>query len=141
MKTNLIFVFIYFCIIGCQSSRTTSTAHADTLANIGGDTDKHGCLVSAGYTWSQLKNECVRPFETGIALHVINNASSYQSAAYVLIDSVKNEAEIFMPQENGSILLKKDSANTFTNGTFNLGKEEFCWTLTMNKTKLYQEQK
>ena len=30
---------------------------------VGGQKDEHGCLVPAGYTWSALKQECVRIFE------------------------------------------------------------------------------
>lgn len=30
---------------------------------VGGDTDSHGCLGSAGYNWCETKQECLRPFE------------------------------------------------------------------------------
>ena len=31
---------------------------------VGGDTDVHGCLTSAGYTWCESLGECIRPWET-----------------------------------------------------------------------------
>lgn len=31
---------------------------------VGGDSDIHGCKVSAGYTWSSAQNKCIRPWET-----------------------------------------------------------------------------
>lgn len=30
---------------------------------VGNDRDKHGCIGSAGYTWSETLHECVRPWE------------------------------------------------------------------------------
>jgi len=30
---------------------------------VGGDRDAHGCIGSAGYTYSQIKKDCVRTFE------------------------------------------------------------------------------
>lgn len=32
---------------------------------VGGDTDEHGCIATAGYLWSEEKQECVRPWEEG----------------------------------------------------------------------------
>ncbi len=30
---------------------------------IGGDTDNHGCLIAAGYSWCDAKNKCIRSWE------------------------------------------------------------------------------
>lgn len=30
---------------------------------IGGDTDEHGCLIAAGYSWCEATDECYRPWE------------------------------------------------------------------------------
>lgn len=30
---------------------------------IGGDKDEHGCLIAAGYSWCEAKQECIRPWE------------------------------------------------------------------------------
>lgn len=32
---------------------------------LGSDRDAHGCIVSAGYTWCEAKNKCLRLFEEG----------------------------------------------------------------------------
>jgi len=31
--------------------------------NIGGETDKHGCHIPAGYKWCKKKKKCIRPWE------------------------------------------------------------------------------
>ena len=38
---------------GCTEQETT----------LGGDEDAHGCILSAGYSWCELKQKCLRPFE------------------------------------------------------------------------------
>lgn len=143
MKTPLSLFFLVALALGsCQSSKVTSSNQStDSLARIGGDKDKHGCLSAAGYTWSQLRGECIRPFEDGIALHTLNTSSTYQTAAYILIDSVKKEAEIFVPEENSSILLSQKESTNYSNGKFHLTLDSNCWTLSLNTTRLYQEQK
>mmetsp|Transcript_48886 Transcript_48886/g.72633 ORF Transcript_48886/g.72633 Transcript_48886/m.72633 type:complete len:216 (-) Transcript_48886:186-833(-) len=35
------------------------------LQLIGGSTDNGGCLTSAGYTWCESSNKCIRPWEEG----------------------------------------------------------------------------
>lgn len=30
---------------------------------IGGDKDEHGCLIAAGYSWCEVKQKCLRPWE------------------------------------------------------------------------------
>lgn len=41
----------------------TSTASAATPTLIGGDRDTHGCIGSAGYTWSAPMKQCIRSWE------------------------------------------------------------------------------
>jgi len=33
------------------------------VARVGGDRDEHGCIGSAGYTWCDSKERCIRPWE------------------------------------------------------------------------------
>ncbi|MBL1409963.1 hypothetical protein [Sphingobacterium faecale] len=143
MKTHMSLLLLYVIFASsCQSSKVSSSnAGADSLAAVGADKDKHGCLLSAGYTWSQLRGECIRPFEQGIALHTLNTSSAYQTSAYLLVDSSKNEAEVFIPEEQNSIMLNQRNTTTYTNGRFTLVKDSNCWTLSLNKTALYQEKK
>jgi len=38
-------------------------AMVDEISPLGSDRDEFGCIPSAGYSWSEEKQECVRPFE------------------------------------------------------------------------------
>jgi len=40
----------------------TQVATTTTLI-VGGDKDIHGCIGSAGYSWCEIKNKCLRPWE------------------------------------------------------------------------------
>ena len=47
-------------IIGLLSIFTNT--HSQTL--VGGARDDHSCLISAGYTWCESSNSCIRQWET-----------------------------------------------------------------------------
>ena len=44
-----------FVACGSKRGKTVEVAEqADTVHVVGGDKDKHGCIASAGYTWSEV---------------------------------------------------------------------------------------
>ncbi len=91
---------------------------------IGGDKDKDGCLASAGYTWSKLNKECVRVF-SGLQLLPVDKANSEEDdavlAAYVLFDESGDNAELFLPNEDESVLVKRASeGKPWVNGAWEL---------------------
>jgi len=45
-----------------EKSATTAT-ETEKGALVGGDSDAHGCIGSAGYSWCGARGECVRPWE------------------------------------------------------------------------------
>ncbi len=55
--------------------------------------DDHGCNAAAGYTWSEVKQNCIRLFEDGVQL-VSETDKSSSSAAYVVFaaDSLKSRS-------------------------------------------------
>jgi len=73
---------------------------------VGNDKDKHGCIGSAGYTYSQVKNDCVKLFDQKIKLTEVNPKGTSTSFTPVIFSSNKKKAEVFLPnQESGSIIL------------------------------------
>jgi hypothetical protein len=68
---------------------------------VGGDKDIHGCIGSAGYTWSQLKQTCIRSFELPIQLL---NPEGTMTAGLLFSDNL-SEAELFLP--DGKLPLKQ----------------------------------
>lgn len=75
---------------------------------VGGDRDVHGCIGSAGYTYSQIKNKCVRTFEQKIKLKEMRSDKSSTSMTAVIFSKDMKRAEIFIPDGNAkSIILDR----------------------------------
>lgn len=76
---------------------------------LGGDRDVHGCKGSAGYTYSQIKNDCVRVFEQKIKLKEVGSDKSYTTMTAVIFSKDMKRAEIFIPDGNAkSIILNRE---------------------------------
>ncbi|MHC0445514.1 hypothetical protein ACWA1F_08885 [Flavobacterium sp. 3-218] len=87
-------------------------------AVVGADSDAHGCKASAGYTWSELKKECIRIFE-GTKLSHYDDGKTYTTASYVIFDGDK--AELFLDTQKESIILeRKSEGDSWVNGDWQL---------------------
>ncbi|MEJ5049496.1 hypothetical protein WH221_06625 [Chryseobacterium culicis] len=76
---------------------------------LGGDRDVHGCIGSAGYTYSQLRNDCIKTFNQKIKLKEVNSDKSYTSMTAVIFNKNMKKVEIFIPDGNAkSIILDKE---------------------------------
>jgi len=53
---------VYFAYRGRSPSSRVENTRASTQL-IGGDTDEHGCLIAAGYSWCEVKQKCLRIWE------------------------------------------------------------------------------
>ena len=59
MRKNIwIIVSGLVCFSACRSVQAPQL--------IGENKDEHGCLTAAGYTWSELRRDCIRIFENGV---------------------------------------------------------------------------
>lgn len=75
---------------------------------LGGDRDVHGCIGSAGYTYSQLRNNCIRTFNQKIKLKELNTDKSYTSMTAIIFNKSMTKAEVFIPDGAAkSIILDK----------------------------------
>ncbi|UIR55336.1 hypothetical protein LZQ00_13785 [Sphingobacterium sp. SRCM116780] len=126
-------------VVSCQSNTNNKQAENTKDSTIvGADKDKNGCIASAGYTWSTLKDSCVRPFEQ-IQLGVINNQDTYETAAYLIIDEAKHGAEVFIKENPESIVLKHVKEHEYANNDYRLIQDDHCWTLIKGGDELYKE--
>lgn len=91
---------LYLLLVACMMTacRTSKTAQS-----IGGQKDEHGCLVAAGYTWSDLKKDCVRLFDE--AEKVSDPANPEEITTYVLFSTDNSKAELFRPSTKGSEIM------------------------------------
>ena len=55
MKRFILGIFIALLVVGAGCAQQGQI--------VGNDTDAHGCKLSAGYSWCEIKQKCIRPFE------------------------------------------------------------------------------
>ncbi|PSJ80254.1 hypothetical protein [Neisseria iguanae] len=75
------------------AAATLSACAARSEPTLGSDRDAHGCIGSAGYRWSALKQECVQPWEA--ADLKLDDPANDTLAVYVILSADKAQAEIF----------------------------------------------
>lgn len=68
---------------------------ADNAPAVGADRDAHGCISSAGYTFSALKDKCVRLWEEGVTLLPSDMQDGAVMAAYAILQDSKGE--LYLP--------------------------------------------
>jgi len=101
MKKNLIILFVFVIV-----SVSASAQKKDN--KVGADRDKHGCIGSAGYVYSVIKNDCIRVFEASIQLNEVDVKGNSKSIAAIIFSEDKSKAEVFLPgYTNGQILTKE----------------------------------
>lgn len=117
---RLAFLAVCFLALGaCNNSGSdTSEPASDTLAieqpAVGGDRDEHGCLTAAGETWSVLKQSCVQIFNVGQRLNPVDQSATEATlSAFVIVSDDKTQAEVFLPGEEGSIVLEKSGDESY----------------------------
>lgn len=87
LSDKILSVIITICI-------TASVTLAQQAPMPGSDRDEHGCIGSAGYTWSAMKNKCVRLWEAGIKLQPIDKSNT--SAAYLIFSADRKQIEAYV---------------------------------------------
>lgn len=98
-------VFYAMMMVALCCVLLSSCGHSGLGKMVGADRDDHGCLASAGYTWSEALHQCVRLWEAGTR---VENGSR---AVYLVFDADSLRAEIFLP-DGGSVLCKRKAPNT-----------------------------
>lgn len=129
MKFPVIFGIICFSACSNPQPAPKSGIRKELKTIItGSDKDKKGCISSSGYQWSELKKECVRPFEMQVQL---SNQDGTLSAG-LLFNADSSRAEIFC-KEGNSILIQKEAK--WLNQDWELQFLHQSWTLINNHSK------
>ena len=79
--------------------------------SVGADRDAHNCIASAGYTYSAVRGECIRLWESGTALLPVIQIEQPVLAAYVVQDENDQKTEVFLPGfEQGLVMNRLTNA-------------------------------
>lgn len=132
MKKLLLLSVLGLSLFSCDQilkDRKDDDVEVTTNKNVvlGTTKDANGCVTSAGYRWSLLRKECVRPVEEGYRLNTIDSlkGESTTRSAFVIFEEDGDKAELFLPDNKKSILLTRDK-----NGSPYKDKH---WILQQNK--------
>ena len=130
-------------IVKEDSPKTAMNKDTSTTPMPGSDRDEHGCIGSAGYTWSELRKECIRIFEVGIKLNPTNAVADKTTAAFVVFDSRRPEAaELYAPGQVGtSVIMEygKKNSKTFFSEEWKLEETEKGYVLKKDSVVLYAQ--
>lgn len=129
MKKNVMFLSIVFALMSCSSSKQATMT--------GNDRDKHGCIPSAGYTWSEVRKDCIKVFEVGTRLNNVIDTKATTSA-FAVFSSDKSVVELFLPDSSDHSRLKK-SVDGWKNKRFKLKKSDNKLSLYKGGKLIYQE--
>ena len=133
MKSSVLFLTILFLYSSCatNSQQTKVDVRKDTVTTIvGADHDEHGCKASAGYTWSLIKQECIRSFE--LPLQLTNKDNSFSAGVAFASDS--SRVEIFT--KDGTMLLNKQGDAMYSDTAWLFQKIKDQWVMR----KLHSEE-
>lgn len=103
-----ILFFVMICIVLCWGCKPSESTRKPEL--VGADRDKHGCIGSAGYTWSDVRQECIRLFEKGIRLE----ATSGKESSFIVFSPDSAKVELFFSDNNRRKILNR---HILPNGT------------------------
>ena len=68
----------------------------DTVHVVGSDKDKHGCIASAGYTWSEVQKDCIRLWEKGVRMNAVDDA---EKMLFLVLSPDSTQVELFFSEE------------------------------------------
>ncbi|MCE7991044.1 MAG: hypothetical protein HEP71_03655 [Roseivirga sp.] len=105
----LLTAILFLSLIACAGSNKNNS-DPEPIIDSGGSLDSYGCLSSGGFSWSALRKECIRFWETGIELTDALRPNA-TSVAYIVTANDTSNIELFLPRMSGSILLSKKDGN------------------------------
>src|SRR5690554_6648870 len=126
MKKITTFLFLSMFFLACNNPEQESNdlnTYEEQLENkepIGGDKDANGCLIAAGETWSQLKQNCIRVFDEALRLNPlkVEEGDAIISAFVLAEEENKSLVELFIGEKESSVILEATSENLYENGKY-----------------------
>lgn len=153
MKTKFIFLasacaglLLSGCKSGGEKKADRTTDDSTTTATIvGNDKDEHGCIASAGYTWSEVQKDCIRLWEKGVRTHAVDNTDK---TLFLIFAPDSAQVELFFSEKDASkeILDRRTLPsgahvwNVEDDDTKNVRLENGKWTVSQRGKVIYLQE-
>ena len=133
-------------LVSCGSNREKKAGDTDEMEKpemIGGDKDEHGCIASAGYTWSEVQKDCIRLWEKGVRLTSVKDE---RNTLYIVFSPDSSRVELFFSEEDipNEILDRRSLPsggyvwNMEDDDTKNVRLENDKWTVSRRGELVYE---
>ena len=107
------------------------------------DRDKHGCIGSAGYQWSEVQQDCIRVFEKGIRMKAVDGSQS----AFIVFSPDSTQVELFFSSGDKNEILDRRSLpsggyawNVEDDDTKNVRRINGKWTISQRGKTIYSQE-
>lgn len=134
-------------LLNADGSLTLVYAIKDTTKVIGGDKDEHGCNASAGYTWSEVQQNCIRLFESGIRMNSVTDTTA-TSSAFIVFAPDSTKVEVFIADQDVHPILDRRNLpdgnfawNVEDDDTMNVRMVDGNWIIEQRGNLIYQQSK
>ena len=145
MKKVVVLSGIVLSMLSCNSPKKEEVKEEKVNTEetqeplVGADRDEHGCITSAGFSWSELQQTCVQLWEAGVRLNPVEvKGDDSVISAFVLFNKDESKAEIVLPNKEGSVILDKKAENLYEKGEYLYDNKE--GTLSINGKVVYKEE-
>ena len=101
----LLVVLVVVYVPFTPASGESGVGDKPTAPLVGADRDAHGCIASAGYTYSVVRQDCIRLWEQATSLAPTVVLGNPALPAYVIRSANWQHAEVFLPGQDDSVVL------------------------------------
>lgn len=132
-------------LAGCGNSREkNAAAETEKTEIVGDDKDEHGCIASAGYTWSEVQKDCIRLWEKGVRLASVDDA---ENTLFIVFSPDSTQVELFFSEADApNEILDRRSLpaggyawNMEDDDTKNVRLENGKWTVGRRGKLIYKQ--
>ena len=144
MKVGKIYLMLLVGVGMALASCGNSQNKKNESPVVDSDKDEHGCIASAGYTWSEVQKDCIRLWEKGVRMNAVDDAGK---TLFLVFSPDSTQVELFFSEEGVSneILDRRGlpaggyAWNVEDDDTKNVRLEDGEWTVSQRGRLIYQE--
>lgn len=129
-----------------HEKKAETAGETEKTVMVGNDKDEHGCLPSAGYTWSEVQKDCIRLWEKGVRMASVPDAGK---TLFLVFGPDSTKVELFFSEEGtpNEILDRRNLPdggyvwNVEDDDTKNVRLEGDEWTVSQRGQPIYKQVK